>query len=513
MATIINFPNAAPDPISAAKALTKTASAADVRKVLKLAVEANLDPLEQGELIAIIVERTKFKARDVRQTLKALLAEAQLSIPDEPQALAIEVLEKVYLGQLRVGPDSRCWRFTGTHWVMAPDTEIKKALNTAFRDPSSSYGGKTKPTVDAALSILKDMCGGDVDPTSDGFAKQTLINCTNGELHLGVEQPELRPHNPKSGLIYAPTVQFDPAADCPKFKAALADIFSLTSNPKDMIRHVFELIGYAVRPIRNRPTIMVFHGVGANGKSSLLRVIRAVIGEPQVYANSISLLSRDRFAVAGLAGKLVWIDDDVKNDIVLDDGMLKTISEAKALTARRAYGRLEFTFRVMALPILATNNIPRINDASYGFERRLMVVPFDRKFEKHEIDLALFDEIIASELSGILNEALAGAKRLEARNDFDLPVDCVKARDMFFAHSNALRGFAKERLIASPEKRVALRDVYDALIQWCSYNHVPRPFARNQLKSKLEGAGFRVTKSTGVMCVRDVDLNPIEFDG
>ena len=332
-------------------------------------------------------------------------------------------------------------------------------------------------------------------------------------MHIGGEQPELNPHNPKSGLIYEPTVQFDPAADCPKFKAALADIFSLASDPKDMVRHLLELIGYVVRPIRNRPTIVVLHGVGSNGKTSVLRVIRALIGEQQVYANNVSLLSRDRFAIAGLAGNLVWIDDDLKNDIVLDDGMLKTISEAKSLTARRAYGKQEFTFQVMALPLLLTNNIPRINDASYGFERRLQVIPFDRKFEKHEIDLALFDEIIASELSGILNEALAGAKRLEARKDFDLPVDCQKARDMFFAQSNPLRGFAKERLISSPGKRASLKVVYDELTRWCSYNHVPRPFARNQLKSKLEGAGYGVTKSNGVMCVRDVEISPIDLDG
>ena len=511
--SVINLKQSNPTPIEAAKALTKAATAADVRNVLKLAVAAALDPLEMGEVVCTIVERTKFKATDVRKTLRALAAETKLNVPDDAQALAIEVWEKVFGGQFKAGPDGRCWRYTGTHWVLAPDSQVRKALNEAFRAPSSSYSGKTKPTVDAALTILKDMCGGDPDPMTASFDQKAVINCTNGELWLDGESPELRPHNPLSGLVHAPTVKYDTQADCPKFKLAVKVIFSASSDPSALIRHLSEVIGYAARPVRSSPSIIVLHGTGANGKTSILKVIRALIGEPQVYANSISLLSRDRFAVPGLAGKLAWIDDDVKSDAVLDDGMLKTISEAKSLTARRAYGKQEFQFKAMSLPILATNNIPRINDASYGFERRLMVMPFNRKFEPHEIDKKLFDDIIKHELSGILNEALAGMKRLDDRGDFDLPVDCIKAREMFFAYANALRGFIEERLVKAPGKRVSLKEVYDSLMAWCSYNGIPRPFARNHLKGKLEGAGLVVKKSNGIACVIDVTVSPKPLEG
>ena len=108
---------------------------------------------------------------------------------------------------------------------------------------------------------------------------------------------------------------------------------------------------------------------------------------------------------------------------------------------------------------------------------------------------------------------MAGVARLEERGDFDLPVDCLKAREMFFAHANALRGFIKERLIPTPGKRVPLKEVYDALMAWCSYNGIPRPFARNQLKGKLEGAGLAVKKSNGIACVIDMTLSPKPLEG
>ena len=94
--SVINLKQSNPTPIEAAKALTKAATAADVRNVLKLAVAASLDPLDMGEVVGMVVERTKFKATDVRKTLKALAAETKLNVPDDAQALAKDVWEHVF---------------------------------------------------------------------------------------------------------------------------------------------------------------------------------------------------------------------------------------------------------------------------------------------------------------------------------------------------------------------------------------------------------------------------------
>jgi hypothetical protein len=169
-------------PVEAAKALTKPATASDVRNVLKLAVATSLDSLDLAEVISIIVERTNFKATDVRKSLKMLVTEAKLKVPDEAQALATEVWENVFGGQFKAGPDGRCWSYTGTHWEMFSDQQVRKSLNAVLRAPTSPYSGKTKPTVDAALTILKDMCGGDPDPMTASFDQKAVINSTNGEL-------------------------------------------------------------------------------------------------------------------------------------------------------------------------------------------------------------------------------------------------------------------------------------------------------------------------------------------
>src|SRR5580658_3441065 len=50
-----------------------------------------------------------------------------------------------------------------------------------------------------------------------------------------------------------------------------------------------------------------------------------------------------------------------------------------------AHGSQPLSFKAIALPVLATNNVPRVSDASEGFSRRLMVIAFARRFEEAEI--------------------------------------------------------------------------------------------------------------------------------
>ena len=507
--TVINFKKSKPDttPIEAAKALTKTSKAAAVREVLKLAVAANLDSLDQAELIGEIVARTTFKSQDLKRLLKDLRHSARLTAPDGPTLLAEAVLEQRFGGNLKAGPDGRFWEYAGTHWSIIAGAAVRRAVSEIYRADPATFGEKTKPTVDAAFSNLKDRCAVANDPMAITFDPPRVLNFKNGELWLDGATPESREHSPASGLVQLTPCSYDPDAQCPMFKATLASIFAKSGQPSEMERHLFEVIGYAIQPIRNHAMIVVLYGAGANLKSSLLRVLISIVGSESVLATSVGRLSQSHFQGAALAGKRILVDDDLSASVTIDDGFLKMISEAKTLTVRRPYGKQEFTIKVGALPILVTNNVPKIKDASEGLRRRLKVIPFERRFALGEIEPNLFDEIIAQELPGIINEALAGLDRLNKRKEFDEPADCLNSKETFFSLANPLRGFVAERLVKTVGKRVPLSKVWAELVGWCAYNHLPLPCSRNRLKASLEGMGFSMTKSSGLIVVRDTMIS------
>ena len=136
-----------------------------------------------------------------------------------------------------------------------------------------------------------------------------------------------------------------------------------------------------------------------------------------------------------------------------------------------------------------------------------MVIPFDRRFEAHEIKLDLFTEIIAEELPGIFNEALAGQKRLDDRGDFDEPAECLAAKDMFFALANPLRGFIDERIVPADGAKIPLSVFYARLRAWSAEVGLKVPFARNATKNRVEAAGLKTAKlHPGINYVLDVSF-------
>lgn len=160
-----------------------------------------------------------------------------------------------------------------------------------------------------------------------------------------------------------------------------------------MVRHFEEFVGYVIQPTRDIPHFALFIGRGANGKTKLLETIQKLLGPDATLNDSIAKFMRDNFNIAYLQGKLAFIDDDVSEGTVLDDGLIKKISESKTVSARRAYGREKVTFVCRAIPIIAGNNYPKSRDISGGMVRRAMVFPFNRVFYAVEQDVALFPAI------------------------------------------------------------------------------------------------------------------------
>jgi putative DNA primase/helicase len=304
------------------------------------------------------------------------------------------------------------------------------------------------------------MLGGDDDLMGFNADPLPVVNCANGEVWIDNDgKPELRPHDPASALTYCLPVAFDPSSTCPIFDKSLHEIFGKASDPQDMASDWEEFLGYIIQPHRDIPTFWLLIGHGANGKSKLLQTLHHLVGPASVMNAPIAKFQSDRFNVAALQGKLLFIDDDMGVDTHLDDGLLKAISEGKEMSARHAYGERHIKFRCLALPVMAGNHYPTTSDNSHGLRRRAMVIPFDRQFGPGEADKDLFPKIWQSELPGVLNRALQGLARLRQRGSFMPPPDCVRAAQEFMAHGNPLLAFIEDETVAHPKARTQLQKI------------------------------------------------------
>lgn len=495
--------------IAEAQALTPNCPPSGISDVLSAAASLELTAVERDHLLKLISAKTGTAKSALKADLKQLAQQHQTDACDLGLQIAKQVLDTHY-GKtgLKRCTDGSFWVFDKTHWRETTEGQIRSTIQTEAAALLLLTGGKSLVSlVNSAHTCLIDLLGTDMDVMGLADAPRPVINCANGEVWITSDgSPELKPHNPASRMTYCLPIAYEPEAVCPRYDQALLDIFAEASDPADVARHWNELIGYAIQPERSVPSFWMLIGHGSNGKSMLLKTLERLVGPNAVLNDQIGTFSKDRFNAAALAGKLIFIDDDMAEDTVLPDGLLKKISEGKTMSARHAYGRRKFNFVNCALPIMAGNSYPRTHDVSNGMLRRAQIFPFDHVFTKDEIDSTLFPAIWADEMPGVLNRALEGLKRLVQRKSFDVPQACRVALDEFKTHAVPLMAFIEDRCTHNPDARLPLSQFRETIKAWAHQQGLKQPVADKTLKRKLEGLGYKVSKVHGYPTIFGLDL-------
>ena len=409
---------------------------------------------------------------------------------DEGQSVAQALLDAEFAGgrRLRYEADGHFWSWTRTHWAVIPDKILQKKIIT-FANSKFPSARSAKTLVNEVFGLLQIMRACDDDLLHFASEPPNVVNAANRELWLHDDGTvEARPHDPATGMRHVLNVSYLPDATCPGYDAAIERIFENADYPHTLIAFFEELMGYAIQLRRDIPLIVLMIGSGSNGKTSLVRVLTELVGPDFVHSGRVDELDEARFAIGSLFGKLLFVDDDVRAGAKLPDGALKKISEAKRLTGEHKF-KPAFSFVNRAFPILLCNNPPSLADLSLGMMRRLHVVPFNRTFAEDETDRRLFDRIIKNELSGVLNRALEGWKRLKRRTRFPRSNDMLRARHDLLAHANPLKGFIDECCEANSKGKVTLQAFYDAYREWATRSGYSMMQVKSTVKKNLEHLG------------------------
>jgi len=413
---------------------------------------------------------------------------------------------------LTIGAGGEFFEYTGTHWVrVSKDRVSHSVMNAVVQFGLNDGSAPVSSIVSSAISLLRSLqCKVD-DPFSLTSEPLPVINAQNGELWIdergGVE---LRPHKPESYQLQVLGCKYDPAAKAPMLERALSEIFDYNQRTEGMMRHLLELVGYVVQPTRNIATIAIFQGEGNDGKTTVSRLIETLLGGDGTYSIEMAKMGGSQNDIGPLCGKRLLLDDDLDTGHALPDGLLKKYSERKLLSGSYKHGQV-FNFVNRAVPLLLCNNPPRLKDMSKGLRRRLQVFPFQRSFSEHEADTGLFDRIIQRELSGILNLALAGAKRVLQRGRFDPPRECMEALSELLIAANPLPAFIDDSGgwdgihqevaahgylygAAADAEWLTLKHVFNRFNAWCRENTPNYRPTLQAMRSNLKGMGFLLAK-------------------
>jgi putative DNA primase/helicase len=207
-------------------------------------------------------------------------------------------------------------------------------------------------------------------------------------------------------------VALDPNATCPRWIRFLDEVLEADT---ECIAILQEFVGLCLVPDTSYQKALILVGEGANGKSVLLQVVEELLGRQNVCNVALGDLHNE-FHRARLVGKLVNISTEINPKTLEKSDYFKSIVTGDSISASHKHKPV-FDFRPVCRLIFACNRLPRVRDTSYGFHRRLIIVPFNRKFEGNKADLHLASRLL-NELDGIFQWALRGLTRLRDQGHF-----------------------------------------------------------------------------------------------
>ena len=233
------------------------------------------------------------------------------------------------------------------------------------------------------------------------------------------------------------------------YDSTVDDVFNrLSCDDKDIRAVIEEAIGFCFyRKNELSQTTFIFVGDKANGKSTLLAMIKRLLGYENYAALDMEELD-ERFSTIQLANKLANIGDDLSNNFLQG----KTVSTFKKVASGNTLkgefkGKDIVYFEPYCKQFYSTNDLARMKDPTGAILRRLLIIPMNAYFSKDNTD---YDPYIIDKLTSenameyLINISLEGLQRVLANNGFTTTSAINEQLDDFNRANNPLINFVEE---------------------------------------------------------------------
>lgn len=308
-----------------------------------------------------------------------------------------------------------------------------------------------------------------------------LLTLKNGVLNL--ENKVLSEFTPDHKIKNKVPVNYNPAAYSEPMDKTLDKI---CCNDKNLRLLIEEMIGYLLFRRNELGKCFILTGGGRNGKSTLLDIIKELIGIENLSSVDLNELN-DRFKTFQLEGKLVNIGDDIGNQTIPDNSTFKKLVTGETVNVERK-GKDPFDFNNYSKIIFSANEIPRINDTSNGLMRRLIIIPFKAEFNETDDDFDPFikDKLMRNEsLEYLLKIGLEGLERILNNRAFTKVKIVDEAKNEYEKNNNPVLGFLEEGKIENE----STKDVYLQYQVYCNESGF-KPLSKVSFSREICKHGF-----------------------
>lgn len=319
---------------------------------------------------------------------------------------------------------------------------------------------------------------------ADSLFRETNIKeipVANGILDL--ETFELKPFTPTKIFLSKLPTSFDINATCPLIDKFLSDILA---SPQD--KEVFyELAGFGLFKDYFMEKAFMFVGNGRNGKSKSIELLKRLVGSYNCASVPLSAMESNSPFINTLWKKYFNLAGDISSKDLKETGIFKQLTGRDPISANRKYLNT-IQFLNYAKLVFACNELPRVYDYSDGFWERWVLLEFPYKFvdecvfniakeEERKMwkikDVQIIDKITTpEEMSGLLNMALLGIKRLLDNKKFSYTIGTAEVKNKWIRKADSFMAYCMDMLEEDYESKIIKKDLRKKYKDYCTKHKV-----------------------------------------
>ena len=417
------------------------------------------------------------------------------------------------------GKKCQVWGFNGRYWTPLSPVVFRDSVGQALIAAAGAGDFVVKGDwIEKQGTLLQSAYAGVcVSPLEKN---PSIVGFRNGVWDFSdIENPVYHSFTDMMPVTDLLPYDYDPSSTCKMWQSFLGMMLS----QKDILKLQKYLgLGCVNRRLMSNvveDTLWLI-GSGANGKTTIEEVVRAVYGYGNVSEASMGeLLDRNQISrmltMSNIDGKIFNICSEVDvNDISRGSDAFKRLCSGEPQNAR---GIGENVRRIYDIPFLifSMNQRPVNKRMDAAFRRRIVEINFNQSIREEDMDAGLGDKL-KRELSGIRNWMVEGYKMLLRdgfRFDHTNSEDYMEYNDQFFdifARHDGLRPSAWAGRGEKPQL-VSFATLYDRYVDFCRRKGYGQETpSEKSLSQDLKRLNYRkVRKAAGIFyevyCENELD--------
>lgn len=294
-------------------------------------------------------------------------------------------------------------------------------------------------------------------------------------------------------------VSYDPDCVDTTWETFLLELFD---GDVAMYEYVLRMVAYAMQGEPNQHCLFMLYGpTTRNGKSTFVRGIERFFHGygTNLGESSLAKIKSDptspRPDIAKLQGKRFVAVAELPKKMEMNVAFVKALTGQDTIIARKLYQNDAEEFINSAVFFLHMNRLPRITDMTLFTSHRIIVTPFDRRFDENSADVDLPRKLTSeSALSGLLNDIIRVMIKYQGFSIKEkLPSRVKEATQAFVCMDDSVDRFLKNELTPKYKGWISRGELYKAYAE-CALRRKQKPIDAEAFSDELKDRRYTMKR-------------------